>query len=122
MNLLKHAFVAIATVAAVSIGAMALDSVVSASPATEVSVPTTAAEHVAEAKKYDQEALELDQKAKQHEAMAKAYQVRASGGTKQAEALLSLSEHCKRLASHYADSAVEARATAKSHRDMADAI
>jgi hypothetical protein len=121
MNRLKLAFVALGTVAALTIGAIAPDTVVLAAPAAQVSVPATAAEHAAEAARYEQEAIQLEQKSQQHEAMAKAYQTRSSGGGKQAATLASLVEHCRRLGSLYADAAAEARATAKSHREMSEA-
>ena len=119
MNRFKYILVAIGAVAALATSAMVFNSFASAAPATEVAIPTTAAEHAAEATRYDQEALELDQKAQRHAKMARGYQARYSGGSKQGTMLLSLVEHCKRLAKIYAEAAVEARATAKSHRDMA---
>ena len=119
MNHFKFILVATAAVATLATGAMVFNSLASAAPAAEVAMPTTAAEHAAEAAKYDQEALELDEKAKRHEEMAKGYQARYSGGSKQADMLLSLVEHCKRLAHLYAEAAAEARAMAKSQRQMA---
>ena len=122
MNRLKFILVATAAVAALTTSAVVFNSLASAAPATETAMPTSAAEHAAEAAKYDQEALELDQKAKRHEEMAKGYQARYSGGSKQGPELLSLVEHCKRLAHIYAEAAAEARETAKSHRQMAQSM
>lgn len=84
----------------------------------EMSMPATAAEHNAEAAKYDQEATSLDAKAEHHAKLAKAYRARGSGG-KQATAFGSMAKHCDQLADAYRKAALEARATAQAHREMA---
>ena len=85
----------------------------------EMSMPATAAEHNAEAAKYDEEATSLDAKAEHHAKLAKAYRARGGAGSKQATAFGSMATHCDQLADAYRKAAVEARATAQSHREMA---
>jgi len=84
----------------------------------EMRMPASAAEHVAEAKRYEEEALSLEKKAAEHAQMARQYSARAGGGDKRSTALRSLAQHCERLAKFYGDAAKEARLTAEAHRRM----
>src|SRR5262245_24221180 len=75
----------------------------------------------AAATKYDNEATQLDTTADRHARMAELYEARASGGSKQGTAFLSLAQHCERLSKTYHQAAAAAHATAQVHRDMAKA-
>jgi len=119
MNTFKHALGAMATVIALASAATIIAPLESAAKETEMTMPSTAADHTAEAAKYDREAKELDGKAEHHAEMAKQYQSRYSGGSKQAPALLSLVNHCERLSKVYREAAAEARELSKSHLAMA---
>ena len=81
--------------------------------------PVTAADHLAEAAKYEQEARDLDAKAAEHKGMGQLYRTQRSAGSKQGAASQSLVSHCDRLVKSYTQAAAEARALAKAHRDMA---
>ncbi len=86
---------------------------------TPVAVPTTDAEHVAEAQAYEKEAAELTAKARRHASLAASYRARMSGGDKQTTSLRSLMKHCERLSKVYGEAAAEATEMARMHRDMA---
>jgi hypothetical protein len=116
---MKHSIAAIVTVAALATGALVVTSLPSAAADAQVPMATTAAEHEAEAAKYDQEAVELEAKAARHSELAAQY-ARMSGG-KQADAQRSMSNHCERLAKSYRAAAAEARDMAKMHLEMAKA-
>jgi hypothetical protein len=127
MNPFKHIILAAGTVAALATGAIALVPFASAQGAADTKtpmamgdmpMPKTAADHNAEATKYDQEAASLDAKAEHHAKLAMAYRGRGGGG-KQGTTFQSLADHCERLAEAYRKAALEARATAQSHREMA---
>jgi len=120
MNRMKLSIAVIVTVAALATGALVVTSLPSAAADAEMPIATTAAEHTAEAAKYDQEALDLEAKAARHTELAAQY-ARVSGGSKQAEAQRSISKHCERLAKSYRAAATEARDMAKMHREMAQA-
>jgi multidrug efflux pump subunit AcrB len=126
MSRFKVCLVAMGAVVALASSALTLISSVSAAPVaesdSEIALPASAAEHAAEAARYEQEALELEAKSQRHAEMAERYQGRSSGGSKQKNTLLSLAAHCKRLAKLYAEAAVEARETARSHRDMTESM
>lgn len=121
MNPLRHTMIGVALAATtiLAAGTMSLSSSVRAATEAEMTVPATPEDHAAEAAKYDQEALELEAKATHHEKMARAYRARAGGGTKGAEGIRSLVNHCERLARAYREAAREAREMAKTHREMA---
>lgn len=119
MNVSKFMPVVAVAVLVLAAASMQMAPTVSAAGEDTVSIPATAAEHTEEAARYEREAQELDQKAQQHRDKARGYSARATGGSKQARSLRSLSSHCKRLARLYEDAAAEARAMAKSHREMA---
>ena len=119
MNKLKPSIAAIGALMALVAGGLVATSLPSVAADTEVAMPSTAAEHTAEAAKYEQEARDLDAKAARHIDLASGYQARASAGSKQGTSLNSLAEHCKRLAKAYSQAAVEARDMAKMHREMA---
>jgi hypothetical protein len=119
MNTFKHALGAMAAVMALASAATIMAPLESAAEETEMKMPSTAADHTAEAAKYDREARELDGKAEHHAEMAKHYQSRYSGGGKQATTLLSLTNHCERLSKVYREAAAEARELSKSHLAMA---
>jgi len=119
MNTIKHALGAMAAVIALASAATIIAPLESAAKETEMTMPSTAADHTAEAAKYDREAKELDGKAEQHAKMAKHYQARYSGGSKQATALLSLINHCEQLSKVYREAAAEARELSKAHLAMA---
>jgi hypothetical protein len=121
MNRMKHSIAAIVTVTALATGALVVTSLPSAAADAEMPIATTAAEHSAEAAKYEQEALELDAKAARHTELASQYAAHVSGGSKQADAQRSISKHCERLAKAYRAAATDAREMAKMHREMAQA-
>lgn len=111
-------------VVALLAGAVALAPIGTAQGAAETRtadtpMPTTAAEHNAEAAKYDEEAASLDDKAERHAKLANAYRGRGGAGSKQSTAFQSMAAHCDKLADAYRKAALEARATAQSHREMA---
>ena len=89
--------------------------------ATPMHMPTTAAEHAAEAAKYDQEAADLQSKADHHTTMAGLYRGLAGGGGKQEVSYRSITNHCEHLAGFYLKAATEARAMAAMHRELAKA-
>lgn len=118
MTRIKHSVAALVTVAALVAGAFVATSVPSAAADADVSIATTAAEHAAEAARYDQEAADLDAKASRHTDLAAGYAGRTGAGSKQATANRSISRHCERLAKAYRAAATEAREMAKMHREM----
>ena len=122
MNALKSLVGAIAIVIVLASATAVITPFASAAMDPDMKMPATAEEHTAESVKYDREAMDLDDKAKHHAEMAKRYRARASGGSKQETALLSLAQHCERLAKVYREAAVEARELAKSHLAMAKAM
>lgn len=81
--------------------------------------PATSDDHAGEAAVYEKEGAELEAKSQRHADLAKRYDARATGGSKQATALRSIAAHCRELARLYGAAAAEARAMAKSHREMA---
>lgn len=130
MHQSKQNFLASSLIAVLAASALAITSLAAAEAADtkipagmemsgEMQMPKTAADYSAEAAKYDREAVELDAKVAQHAKMAAQYRGLSSGGSKPATAFLSLADHCERLAESYRKAALEARATAQSHRDMA---
>ncbi len=133
MNRFKRNFPGIGLVTSLATGTLALTSLAFAEAADskmpadmkmsvaagDVQVPRSAADYAAAAAKYDQEAAELDAKAAHHAQMAALYSARATAGSKQETTFRSLANHCERLVDSYRKSAVEARATAQVHRDMA---
>lgn len=136
MNQFKQIVLGVGLVTSLATGALALTSVASAEAAdtkmpadmkmsvtaADAQVPRSAAEYTAAAAKYDQEAAELDAKAAHHAQMAALYTARATAGSKQETTFRSLANHCERLVESYRKSAVEARATAQVHRDMAKSV
>ncbi len=120
MNQVKHSIAAIVTVAALATGALVVTSLPSAAADADMTIATTAAEHAAEATKYEQEAVELDAKAARHTKLATQYG-RVSGGSKQATTQHSIAKHCESLAKAYRAAATEARDMAKMHQEMAQA-
>lgn len=123
MHRVRHILLASALVVALLAGAVGLTPIGTAQGAAETKtadmpMPTTAAEHNAEAAKYDEEAASLDAKAERHAKLANAYRARGAGG-KQSTAFQSMAAHCDKLADAYRKAALEARATAQSHREMA---
>lgn len=119
MNMFKQALGAMAAVVALASAATVIAPLDSAAKETEMKMPSTAADHTAEAARYDREAGELEGKAEHHAEMAKMYRARASEGSKQATALRSLAQHCERLAKVYREAAAEARELSKAHLAMA---
>ena len=117
MSRVKHSIAAILTVAALATGALVVTSLPSAAADAEMPMATTAAEHSAQAAKYEQEATELDAKAARHAQLAAQYAAHGSG--KQETSHSSISKHCKSLAKAYRAAAAEAREMAKMHREMA---
>ncbi len=127
MNRSKYTLAAAGLVAALATGAFALTSLSATTPsasaaAAEMKMPTTPAEHLAEASKYDKEATALETKADLHAKMAANYRGLISGGSKQETTYRSLASHCQRLADSYRSAALEAREMAKSHREMAQSM
>lgn len=124
MHPVRQVLLAAAIVAAIATGAMVLTPIDAAQGAadtktSDMAMPSTAAEHDAEAAKYDEEAASLDDKAARHAKLASAYRARGSAGSKQSTAFTSMAKHCDQLADAYRKAALEARATAQSHREMA---
>lgn len=122
MNRFGLVIAATATIAALGTGALVLTPLVPAAAETTMALPSTAAEHTAEAVKFDKEAQELNAKADHHTRLAAQYKARSSGGSKQEAGMRSLAQHCERLANAYRAAALEAREMAKSHREMAAAL
>lgn len=122
MDRLRVVIVATAAIAALSAGTLVLNSSAPAAAETTMNLPSTAAEHTAEAAKFDKEAKELNEKADHHARLAAQYKARSSGGAKQETGLRSLAQHCERLAKAYRTAALEAQEMAKSHREVAAAI
>ena len=87
--------------------------------AEDTSVPTTPAEHSAEAARYEQEAKDLAAKADRHAALVVSYRARSGSGSKQATAMRSLAHHCEDLEKAYRKAASAAGEMAKSHRELA---
>jgi len=114
---IKYTLTGIAA-AALAVATPNLIPVASAAAETEMTVPQSAAEHAAEAEKYEREVRELDAKAEHHAEMAKRYRARYSAGTKGADGFRSLIRHCERLAKSYREAAEAARAMAATHRQM----
>lgn len=121
MNRMKLSIAAAITAAGLATGALVVTSLASAAADTEVAMPSTPAEHTAEAAKYEQEATDLDAKAAKHSRMAAQYKARGTGGSKQAAAAQSIANHCNLIAKAYSSAAAEARELAKMHREMAAA-
>lgn len=120
MNRLKKTLAGLAVSACLAAAATSLTPIVLAAAEPEMHMPQTAAEHAAEAARYEQEARELEAKAEHHAQMAKRYRARYSAGTKGAEGIRSLIRHCERLAKSYREAASEARAMAQTHRHMSE--
>ncbi|MEQ1801885.1 MAG: hypothetical protein ABL989_08185 [Gammaproteobacteria bacterium] len=125
MILVKHSIAALVTIAMLTAGALVVTSLPATAAAaadTEMTVPTTPAEHAAAAAQYEQEALDLDAKAAKHKKTAAAYQARMTGMSgKQANSQHGFYKHCESLAKAYKAAAVEARDMAKMHQEMAQA-
>ena len=121
MKRMKLSIAALGTAVTLIAGPLLVASLPSVAAEAGISVPTTGAEHVAEAVKYEKEASELDAKAKLHSDLAAQYMARSKRGGQQGAALRSLGNHCGRLAKDYRATAAEAREMAKSHREMAEA-
>lgn len=112
---LKHFIAAVAGAMALAAVACTLTPFSSAEAPTEMRMPTTAAEHTAEAAKYDREAVELEAQAERHAKMAAHYRARISEGSKQAATLTIFANHYQGLAEQYRQAARKARAMAQSH-------
>ena len=84
-----------------------------------VAIPTTPAEHSAEAARYEQEVKDLQAKADRHASLVAGYKARGGSGGKQATALRSLASHCEDLEKAYRKAADAASEMAKAHREMA---
>lgn len=119
MNHLRHIVIAMAGAVALAALVFTLTPFASAEAPTEMHTPTTAAEHAAEAAKYDREVVELEAKAERHAKMAVQYRTRISAGSKQAGTLTIFANRYERLAEHYRKVARRARAMAQSHRETA---
>lgn len=128
----KQMFFTSALVALLTTGGLGIASLASARAADtempsgmtmsgDMPMPSTAAEHNAEAAKYDREAASLDAKADLHAKMATNYRAQAGAGSKQGANFQSLANHCAGLSKAYRDAAVQARAMAESHRSAAKA-
>jgi hypothetical protein len=121
MKAFKPALAAVAAVVLLASAVAVVVPIASAAMDSQMKMPANAAEYTQEAAKYDQEAMDLDAKATNHAEMAKHYRARGSGGSKGEAALLSLAQHCERLAKAYSVAAAEARELATSNRAMAKA-
>ena len=124
MTRFKHVIFASASVVALAAGLAACASFAPAeSPkpaqtSQPMNMPMTAAEHAAEAARYDQEALDLEAKAKRHAEMAHRYHALATTGSKQYISYWTLANYCDRLTESESKAATEARATAQTHREL----
>lgn len=115
---MKHVKIGMATLV---LAVVVLAGAISMRPAVgaDTAVPTTPAEHAAEATKYEQEARDLQAKADRHADLGRGYKARASAGSKQSAALQSLASHCVDLEKAYRTAAKAAEEMAKSHRELA---
>ena len=120
MSSMKGRIAALATVAILATGVGVLAPLPAVATDAEVTVPETAAEHTAEAARFEKESLELEAKAAEHTKRAARYKARMKGmSSKQSRAQHGMYKHCERLAKAYRNAAEEARELAKMHRDMA---
>ncbi len=121
MSGIRTSFAALATVAVLATGAVLVTPLSAPAADTEVAMPSTPAEHTAEAEKYEQESLDLDAKATRHADLSARYKARMIGmSSKQSNAQHGMYKHCERLAKAYRQAAGEAREMARMHREMAD--
>ncbi len=118
MNRPRQLAIAAASAVAFAASAFTLMPFASAETPTEMHMPATAAEHAAEADKYDREALELEAKSERYAKLARQYRARISGGSKQAGTLTIFATRYERLAQHYRQAARRAREMAQAHREM----
>lgn len=120
MNRIRTSMSALATVAVLATGALAVAPLPAAAADTEMTMPSTPAEHTAEAAKYEKEGLDLEAKATRHADLSARYKARMIGmSSKQSKAQHGMYKHCDRLAKAYRKAAEEAREMAKMHREMA---
>lgn len=121
MNRIRSSMSVLAMVAVLATGTFAVTSVPAAAADTDMTIPSTSAEHTAEAAKYEKESLDLDAKAARHAELAARYRARMIGmSSKQSRAQHGMYKHCERLAKAYRKAAEEAREMVKMHREMAD--
>lgn len=121
MNRIRSGMSVLAMVAVLATGTFAVTSVPAAAADTDMTIPSTSAEHTAEAAKYEKESLDLDAKAARHAELAARYRARMIGmSSKQSRAQHGMYKHCERLAKAYRKAAEEAREMVKMHREMAD--
>jgi hypothetical protein len=120
MRRLKSIVPVLAAVALLATGLAASISLPAVAADAAVTLPTTPAEHGAEAARYEKESLELEAKATEHTERAARYKARMIGmSRKQSSAYHGIYKHCERLAKAYRNAAAEAREMAAMHRTMA---
>lgn len=100
-------------------GVLVTASLPSTAADVELSSAATAAEHVAEAAKFENQAITLEAEAREYAGRAARAAARAGGGSKQSTSNRSISKRWDRLAKACRAEATEAREKAKSHREMA---